>query len=353
MSMLYYLVTHRTTHDLVPEHFLKAGSETLAAIFIGSWALTLIFNFEFTQHNPIKSRLGYNNLCVGFDSSPARYYAMPWFVLKAYLDIRYVFAAMQRSDLEKRDGILKTSWRYNCSICANGVYAFYLLFLPFLVFVEPSDNDSVVFHYSIFAILIMFRLLLVTSNYIQRSDAADITLHSWIWYFLFVFTTFTSLILSFLDFLFYDARSQKPIIPWELLMTIDYTWFALVFLTTYFLPDSSIILVSYELVSKGAPIDNGNISNDMSRHGVGSGGVYLGSVIIDDGVENGRQYEITPLEGSNASSVFRQPGVRQADTMAGKSALDINSANPPTHHGGDKDLRKVRPADHMQNAPEK
>jgi hypothetical protein len=258
--------------ELVPEHFAKAGSETLAIIFMGSWVLTLVFNYEFVHDNPLKDRMGYNNLCVGFDSSPARYFAMPLFVLKAYLDIRYVLAAMQRSDLEKRTGILKSTWRYQFSICVNGLYACYLPFLPFLVFVEPTGNDSVLFHYSIFAVIIVFRLLLITSNFCQRSDIGDIQLESWIWYGCFVLTTVFSLILSFLDFLFYNAKkggTQTPFIPWYILMSLDYFWFLLVLITSRYLPDSSTIVVSYKLVLKGAPCNDDGFLDDDGVFNIG------------------------------------------------------------------------------------
>jgi len=248
--MLYKLLTERTRNTVFPEHYLKAGSETLGFLLLGSWILTLVFNPEALRSNLIKDRIGYNNICVGFDTSPARYFALPCFVLKAYLDIRYVFTATQRSDLEREDGMVAV-YQHRFSLIANGTYGFYLLFLPFLVFVEPVDSSSVNFHYGVFALLILLRYLFISANFAQSVSTHKISTWSWVWFSLFTFATFASLTFSAVDFALYDAQKggeQAPPIPWVLLMITDYMWFMLVFLTTKFLPDLSPIHVKYSLL---------------------------------------------------------------------------------------------------------
>ena len=55
-----------------------------------SWTLTLMYNPNVLASNRLKDMVGYNNLCVGFDTEPARTVATPLFALMAYFGIRYV-----------------------------------------------------------------------------------------------------------------------------------------------------------------------------------------------------------------------------------------------------------------------
>jgi hypothetical protein len=62
---------------VVPERYLEAAGETFILMLLVSWALTAAFNPAILADNKLRDRVGYNNLCVGFDSPPARYVAMP------------------------------------------------------------------------------------------------------------------------------------------------------------------------------------------------------------------------------------------------------------------------------------
>ena len=61
----------------MPERYLEAAGECFILMIGVSWALTMAFNPDVTRDNKLLDRVGYNNMCVGFDSPPARYVAMP------------------------------------------------------------------------------------------------------------------------------------------------------------------------------------------------------------------------------------------------------------------------------------
>ena len=63
-----------------PYLYLKSSSEAMFICLGLSWVVTLIFNMEIVQNNPLNPPIGYSNLCVGFDTPPARYVAMPFMV---------------------------------------------------------------------------------------------------------------------------------------------------------------------------------------------------------------------------------------------------------------------------------
>ncbi len=54
-----------------PNTFLQGATEILTATMISCWIITLIFNPQVIDDNPLKDRLGYNDFCVGWDVMPA------------------------------------------------------------------------------------------------------------------------------------------------------------------------------------------------------------------------------------------------------------------------------------------
>ena len=56
-----------------PECMKVAYDITFFTIFAGGWLITFIWNREFVLNNPILVYFGNNNVCVGFDSFPARF----------------------------------------------------------------------------------------------------------------------------------------------------------------------------------------------------------------------------------------------------------------------------------------
>jgi hypothetical protein len=84
---------------------LKAAGETLGLALAIGWIFSLIFIPDVIKSNPLKDRLGYNNVCVGWDLPPASYFAMVPVAMTVYLGLRFVFVSIMKYDLIERNCI--------------------------------------------------------------------------------------------------------------------------------------------------------------------------------------------------------------------------------------------------------
>ena len=126
---------------VVPERYLEATGECFILMLLVSWILTYLFNPDVIENNPLKSRVGYNNMCVGFDTPPARYAAMPLQVLQAFLTVRYASLDNTRASLEKRTGRISRK-QYWFSRVANTAYGVFMLCFPVLLVLTPRVNTK-------------------------------------------------------------------------------------------------------------------------------------------------------------------------------------------------------------------
>jgi hypothetical protein len=62
---LISLLSDRTPGIVDPSLYLKASGESVALALIGAWVVTFVYNPDMVANNPIQSRGGYNNTCVG------------------------------------------------------------------------------------------------------------------------------------------------------------------------------------------------------------------------------------------------------------------------------------------------
>merc|ERR1711998_772109 len=93
-----------TSSVVYPKAYLQASFETFLFMLGISWILTCIGNYDVISSNRIKDVFGYNNVCVGFDTAPARYIAQPLMCLQAFYGMRYVTLDSLRSELEVAEG---------------------------------------------------------------------------------------------------------------------------------------------------------------------------------------------------------------------------------------------------------
>ena len=85
---------------------------------------------------PAEARVGYNNICVGFDAPPARYIAMPLQVLQAYFACRYTTLDTARAECQRRsdDAALRISgWQFAFTRLANLCYGGFMVCFPVLL----------------------------------------------------------------------------------------------------------------------------------------------------------------------------------------------------------------------------
>lgn len=89
--------------DIVPERYLEAFFEQFILSMIIAWTLTCLYNPDIISRNRLRDIVGYNNVCVGFDSEPARSVMVPMFCFQSYLGIRYVHLDSMRAEIHSRD----------------------------------------------------------------------------------------------------------------------------------------------------------------------------------------------------------------------------------------------------------
>lgn len=68
-----------------PKAYLQASFEVFILMLALCWILTAWFNPSIMDSNRIRDVFGYNNVCVGFDTVPARYFAQPLMCLQGYM----------------------------------------------------------------------------------------------------------------------------------------------------------------------------------------------------------------------------------------------------------------------------
>ena len=210
-----------------------------------SWALTWWFNPEPLRSNPLKARVGYNNICVGFDAPPARYIAMPLQVLQAYLAVRYVSLDTTRAALEAREvsaGRRIKRWQLAFTRLANLCYGGFMVCFPVLLVVTPEV--SAMWHSLLFFCMILVSFTVVAANF---AEAHHVVTPSKVWLALWAIHSVLLLVVGVIDFAHFDPAQESPPVPWQLTAYLDWGWFLLLGLTVVFLPDSPPLRASWEL----------------------------------------------------------------------------------------------------------
>lgn len=232
---------------LVPSLYFKAAGEALFLCLSFSWIITLAFNPDFVGNNPVKARLGYNNVCVGFDSSPSRYVATPLLLLVIYLGIRFVFLDTLRAHLERN---IHTKSQFIFTVVANCVGFIGFMLLMMIIVLDPITSDFG--HLGFFIQFIVARWVVIAANFYEAPEAPGLTKPQVMFL---VFYTLISIILPILyivDFADYNSDedgSGGPALPWGLVAFFDMCWFVCLPATTYFLPPAPSIHVDYSLVA--------------------------------------------------------------------------------------------------------
>jgi len=267
-----------------PDVYLEAYFEMFIITMAVSWTLTLMYNPNVLASNRLKDMVGYNNLCVGFDTEPARTVATPLFALMAYFGIRYValdgiIAEMRSRDHRKAFSFTPgmNKWKQTCKFA----FGMLCLALPMLLVITPTSNlaqqpqrDDLTMHFGIFVVFILVTWVMILIKFIE---ASHLTFYSKLWFGYFSFLTWGVMILGrtsvgsydfvkcptekrgdalvytkdgyypWPDLLGDDICVQEPAIPPGLLGFFDFSWFGMLILTTGFLPDGPSIQFQYRL----------------------------------------------------------------------------------------------------------
>jgi hypothetical protein len=98
------------------------------------------------ENNPLLDRVGYNNVCVAWDTPPGVYAAAPVLCAQAFFSVCYAMLDTQRAELEADANVIAPFAR-SVTLVANYVFAFFMGTLPLLLVVSP--DRSALGHYLI------------------------------------------------------------------------------------------------------------------------------------------------------------------------------------------------------------
>lgn len=252
MVALVHLLKPGNWNTVSPEIYFKAGGEVLGILFVATWIVTAIFNPSAIEDNPLYIRLGYPNLCVGFDTQPATSVGVIFFVFGAYLGFRFAWTDIQRTYLIQHRLSKSQFW---FSMVTDVLYVLSLACFS-LVFVLSPFRDGVWRHSLPFFAIIVGRYFVVVAQFYEN----DLPMSSGqkVFVGVYTFASFGFMLCVTLDFIVYDIECtpdcgswEGPFLPWYLTGFLDYTWMICLPLTTKCLPHAEWISLTMEAVKDG------------------------------------------------------------------------------------------------------
>jgi hypothetical protein len=172
MAMLTTLLFGPVAPLMNPEDYLKAAGEALALLFAVVWVVT--FAASPTYHgdviwvaNPLMDRIGYNNLCVGFDTQPAVYFAQVLWVPVAYLGLRFAWVDIVRSTILRQQGLI-TACQNATGKALAVLYVASMACFGLVFIVSPLEGANEVWYHSVpFIQFILVRWIVVVANFVK------------------------------------------------------------------------------------------------------------------------------------------------------------------------------------------
>eukprot|EP00928_Gymnodinium_smaydae_P048710 TRINITY_DN32612_c0_g1_i1.p1 TRINITY_DN32612_c0_g1~~TRINITY_DN32612_c0_g1_i1.p1 ORF type:complete len:301 (-),score=56.90 TRINITY_DN32612_c0_g1_i1:142-1014(-) len=226
-----------------PEDFAAAGGELLVVTLIISWILTYIFRPEFIANNELKDRVGYNNLCVGWDVNPARGVAAPLFALIIFVECRYLQLDFWRADLEPN----LTRRQRRAVLLANASSALGW-FASIGIFANHADSSPAL-HTASFLQLVVLSFVAYECNFHEAPQSCH---PRGSLLFRIIFGCFASsfAIMAIIQFAMYDeyTKTRGPI-PWQAVAFADYGYFACMAVQGYFRPRAASVTTRMTLTS--------------------------------------------------------------------------------------------------------
>ena len=254
-----------------PELYLDASFEVFLFMIACTWITTCIWNpnilLASKGGNRINDIFAYNNVCVGFDTPPARYVAQPLFALQSFLGVRFGNLDLLRLHLEWRAGrVDKLSAYFNATM--DILFMGTMLLWPMLLIITPDAGGfGLNYHFYVYVIFVVIMYLTILAQF-STAPKEVIPLISKIWLGVYGGWTLLLLLIGFVGFNGYDYKrcpsdevklfyangthaeycQQDPAIPVGLMSVLDYGWFILLLFTTPLLPYSPALNVPISLV---------------------------------------------------------------------------------------------------------
>mmetsp|Transcript_138091 Transcript_138091/g.429235 ORF Transcript_138091/g.429235 Transcript_138091/m.429235 type:complete len:293 (+) Transcript_138091:2-880(+) len=243
-SLALFSLCRRVRMDhYTPEDYAAAGGELLVLALISSWVITYFFNPAVIEKNRLKDVVGYNNLCVGWDSFPARMVAAPLFALIIYLYIQFMNLDTLRQNLETGLTMRERSITYFCNLLTGLSYCVACLIFVFDPMYYPLA------HSASFVQLIFFGYFAYAANFYE-TDRRYHPKGSYVYLAVFGIASVTFSVMAVYMLIVFDPKTGvRGAIPWYVIAACDYMWFFCKALGSVFRPAAPSIRVSYELVS--------------------------------------------------------------------------------------------------------
>lgn len=229
-----------------PNTYLQASGEVIATTLVICWILSFIFNPDVFQHNPLKERLGYNDLCVGWDTMPANIIGVAGTTIGCYLSLRFVSLNHTRTEL-LQDSISDRTKRY--VQFTSKIFGFSAAMMPIIFVIQPTD--SVYGHSLPFMLFIassaavLLGRFLVFQHELSQVKAVYITLYC--------IVSFLFPIILIAEYVYFSVNGRKSPWPGTITMIVDYSWFALMTVMPFMLPKDIVLIRKHELGYR--PID--------------------------------------------------------------------------------------------------
>ena len=254
-----------------PELYLDASFEVFLFMIACTWICTCIWNpnilLASKGGNRINDIFAYNNVCVGFDTPPARYVAQPLFALQSFLGVRFGNLDLLRLSLEWLAGRVDNPFFY-FNATMDILFMGTMLLWPMLLIITPDAGGfGLNYHFYVYVIFVVIMYLTILAQF-GTAPKDVIPLISKIWVGVYGGWTLLLLLIGFVGFNGYDYKrcpsdevklfyangthaeycQQDPAIPVGLMSVLDYGWFILLLFTTPLLPYSPALNVPISLV---------------------------------------------------------------------------------------------------------
>ena len=239
-SALWFLWKFPENKTQDPNTYLQAASEVTALTLGLSWILTFIFNPSVIANNPLYDRLGYNNVCVGWDTFPANIVGVLGTSIGVHLGLRFVHLNAYRTKL-LGDKLSERSKTYG--LISSKAFALALVMMPIIFAIPPTI--SVYAHSLPFLFFIVASAAVLLGRFIMFQDELSQTRAIYICIFSFLSFIYPAALLC--EYRYYDVYGEKSPWPGMLTMTIDYSWFFLLSLMPIMLPQDIVLLREYKL----------------------------------------------------------------------------------------------------------
>ena len=274
---ILYLMSNMNWAVIDPMIYLQATGELWFLTLVICWITTNMYNPDNIMDNPYRDRLGYSNICVGWDTPPAsRIGAVGWIVC-CYCGLTFCYLDTIRTNLNEygrsHQNKCQRVFKYSCLI----LYAVSLCSVMLIFFVTPqvdiSDDDddqedddedydkgnngsanirNVWVHTCIYLFLVMTWYLVVLSIYLEYPK--EFQIKDKIFLFLYGICSFSVPALTLWQYWLYDVHHRgrhpsattlmtneaTPIPAWAL-GSLDYLWFVCMMITSRFIPGNQKI----------------------------------------------------------------------------------------------------------------